>query len=837
LALFVNCGRPPALIPLIAASPSRSEHEIGDLRAIGGDIEGGNIMVRTKPLDRCGLKDLPQVGGKNASLGEMISRLRGTGVHVPGGFATTADAFWEFLEQNHIGEQLHHIIQAHASGHLTLAETGQRARSLVLHGRLPDALKREVLAAYRGLGRNVSVALRSSATAEDLPDASFAGQQESYLNVRGDAGVLRALQLCLASLFTDRAIAYRLENGYTEVPVALSVGVQRMVRSDKAASGVLFTLDPESGFPGVVTINASWGLGENVVKGRVNPDEFVVFKAGLAAGAAEPILRRGLGAKERRLIYGAGGEGTRDQAVPPALRRRYCLSDREVLALARMGMAIEMHYRRPMDIEWAKDGVDGRLYIVQARPETAQARKTKGVLKTWRLKRRGKVLVSGAAVGDGIVSGPVVLARDPKQAARFPAGGILVAPATDPDWVPIMRKAGAVVTDHGGRTCHAAIVSRELGLPAVVGTGHATRLLKAGRTVTVSCAEGSEGRVYDGALPFEVKESRLDHLAKTRTRLMLNVANPVAAMNWWHLPARGIGLARMEFLVSESIRIHPMALLRWPALKDKAAVREIARLTAGYRDKAAYFVDKLSQGLAQIAVTQYPHPVIVRLSDFKTNEYAGLIGGAEFEPKEENPMIGWRGASRYYSPGYRDGFALECRALRHVRERRGLDNVVVMVPFCRTPEEADKVLAEMARHGLKRGVRGLKVYVMCEIPSNVILAKEFARRFDGFSIGSNDLTQLTLGVDRDSGTLASLFSERHPAVTRFIAQVIREAHKAGAPVGISGQAASDHPDFAAFLVRQGIDSISLNPDSLLGALKTVARQEAALGRRHRSPKR
>ena len=782
-----------------------------------------------------GMGDVGLVGGKNASLGELTRHLRPLGVGVPGGFATTAQAFRDHLGFHGAAARLKGIMDALAHGRLGLAEAGAEARRLVRSLPLPGGLHREVLASYRRLSRlhgrrDLDVAVRSSATAEDLPDASFAGQQESFLNVRGEQELLKAVRDCFASLYTDRAISYRATKGYLASGVALSVGVQAMVRSDKAGAGVMFSLDPDSGFPGVVLVSAAWGLGENVVQGAVDTDEWLVAKAGLQDRRLLPIIRRDLGGKLKKMVYSSRGR-VRNVASSPRERRSFVLNSSEVLTLARWACAIERHYGRPMDMEWAKDGVSGRLYIVQARPETVQSRASRSVLSHYRLKRKGKLLLEGLAVGEAVASGPVCRIRDPRDLARFKAGSILVAEATDPDWVPLMKKARGIITDHGGRTCHAAIVSRELGLPAIVGTQDGTRRLRDGQKVTLSCAEGLHGRVYEGLLPFERSQVRLDRLPRPKTRIYMNLASPEAALSNWHLPADGVGLARMEFIINNAIKAHPMALVRWPRLKDPAAVRAIRALTAGYADKRAYFVDKLAEGIAQIAVTRWPKPVIVRLSDFKTNEYAGLLGGAEFEPREENPMLGWRGASRYYDPRYRDGFALECQALLKAREHMGLDNIIVMVPFCRTPHEADLVLAEMARHGLKRGRRGLQVYVMCEIPSNVIRTEEFARRFDGFSIGSNDLTQLTLGVDRDSSDLTRRFDERDEAVKALIRDVIRRAHRAGVKVGICGQAPSDHPEYAALLVQAGIDSISLNPDSVVGAFARVAGAERAAKRK------
>jgi pyruvate,water dikinase len=757
---------------------------------------------------------------------------------VPAGFATTAAAYRAHVAESGIAPKLAEQLAALQAGKITLQQAGQAIRHLFLERDLSPALAEAIRSAYRDLAAREkvsapAVAVRSSATAEDLPTASFAGQQESFLNVRGEAALLEACRRCYASLFTDRAIAYREANGFDHLSVALSIGVQIMVRSDLAGSGVIFTLDTETGFPGVVIISAAWGLGETVVQGTVEPDKYTVFKPLLAERHAIPIIERSRGAKERKLVYAEGGSAsTTLLETTQRERETFVLESAEILQLARWAVAVEQHYGRPMDLEWAKDGETGALFIVQARPETVQARRT-GMLRNWRLKdRRARPILTGAAVGEAIATAEACVIRGAEDIARFRDGAILVTEATDPDWVPIMRRAAGIVTDHGGPTSHAAIVSRELGVPAVIGTGRATATLQDGQTITLSCAEGEEGRIYDGRLAFDVTEIDVAALPRSRTKVMLNLANPAAALRWWRLPAAGVGLARMEFIINDHIRIHPMALLRFDTLQDRDAKQRIAAITHGWPDKAEYFVDRLAQGIAKLAAPFHPKPVILRLSDFKSNEYAHLIGGGEFEPAEENPMLGLRGASRYTSERYRDGFALECRAIRRVREVIGLRNLIVMVPFCRSPAEADRVLAEMARHGLVRGADGLQVYVMCEIPSNVILAEEFAARFDGFSIGSNDLTQLVLGVDRDSAELAPLFDERDAAVTRMIADVIRRAHACGVPVGICGEAPSNHPGFAEFLVEQGIDSISLNPDGFAAVLRRIAELEAQLDAKH-----
>lgn len=776
--------------------------------------------------------DVARVGGKNASLGEMVRALGGTGVKVPAGFATTAAAYWAFVKANDLTRTISDTLAARRAGKASLAEAGAAIRAAFLRGDWPAELADAIRVNYRELCRRsgteeLDVAVRSSATAEDLPDASFAGQQETFLNIRGEAALLDACRRCYASLFTDRAISYRETKGFDHLKIALSIGVQRMVHSDRGGAGVMFSIDTETGFDKLVLINAAWGLGENVVQGTVDPDEYEVFKPFLFNPALTPIVEKKLGGKSQKMIYGAPGDEkpTRNVPTSKAERAQFVLDDADILQLARWAATIEAHYGRPMDMEWAKDGDSGELFIVQARPETVQSRRGASALRSYTIKSKGRKLVTGLSIGDAAVAGRVCLIEDPRDIGRFVDGAILVARATDPDWVPIMKRAAAIITDHGGRTSHAAIVSRELGLSAVVGCGNATEVLHDGQDITVSCAEGDEGFVYEGTAEIETSEIEVGDLPQTNTKVMLNMANPAAAFRWWRLPADGVGLARMEFVISNHIKVHPLALTRYDTLKDAQARDAIAALTAGYPNKAEYFVDRLARGLARIAAAVYPRPAIVRMSDFKTNEYAGLIGGAQFEPTEENPMLGFRGASRYYSPRYKDGFALECRAIRRLRDEMGFGNVVVMIPFCRSVAEADRVLAVMAENGLKRGERGLEVYVMCEIPSNVILAKEFAKRFDGFSIGSNDLTQLTLGVDRDSAELASLFDERDAAVNWMIANVIGAAREAGAKIGLCGQAPSDHPEFARFLVECGIDSMSVSPDSFAAVKRHVAAAE------------
>jgi len=776
--------------------------------------------------------DVPRVGGKNASLGEMVQALAPRGISVPPGFATTADAYWSFVDANGLREQIGARLAAWESGRATLAQTGEAIRGLFLASDFPDELAQAIRSSYHELARrsgrdDIDVAVRSSATAEDLPDASFAGQQETFLNIRGGDALLAACRRCYASLFTDRAISYRKAKGFDHLKVALSIGVQRMVRSDIGASGVMFSIDTETGFDQVVLINGAWGLGENVVQGTVDPDEFVVFKPFLGRPGVVPIIEKKRGAKGQKMVYATGDSPTRNVPTSKAERAAFVLSDEQTVTLARWAETIEQHYGCPMDMEWALDGETHEMFIVQARPETVQARRDTGAMRSYRVGTHGRLLLSGLAIGDAAVSAPVCLIESARDIANFVDGSILVTSTTDPDWVPIMKRAAAIVTDHGGRTSHAAIVSRELGLPAIVGTGNATEQLHTGQQITVNCAEGDEGLIYEGDAAIEVETIDLKNLPSSRTKVMLNFANPGAAFRWWRLPSDGVGLARMEFVISNAIRVHPMALVKFDQLRDQEARDEIEKLTAGYADKTEFFVDQLSRGLARIAAAAWPKPVIIRMSDFKTNEYAGLIGGAGFEPLEENPMIGFRGASRYYSPRYREGFVLECRAIDRLRRKLGFDNVIVMIPFCRSIAEADRVLEVMAEANLQRGKDGLQVYVMCEIPSNVVLAKQFAQRFDGFSIGSNDLTQLTLGVDRDSEELAGLFDEQDAAVEWMIGNVITEAHKAGAKVGLCGQAPSDHPEFARFLVGCGIDSISVTPDSFVAVKRQVAEAEAA----------
>ena len=781
-----------------------------------------------------GLADVPEVGGKNASLGELYRQLAAAGVRVPNGFAVTAGAYRHFMRVSGLADKVSSILSELRVNDLAdLSQRGLAVRHAIMGADLPADLQAAIFSAYEQLGGGppVDVAVRSSATAEDLPNASFAGQQETYLNVRGRAALLDACRRAFASLFTDRAISYRADKGFSQTEIALSIGVQRMVRSDLAVSGVMFTLDTESGFPDVVLINASYGLGEPIVQGSVTPDEYCVFKPPLQQDL-RPIIRRTVGSKEFKLVYDEGGSrGVKAVPVAAGDRARRALADDEILTLARWGCAIERHYSlargepTPMDIEWAKDGQTGELFIVQARPETVHAHAAPQQLEQYSLRARSRVLVSGRSIGSKIAAGPVRVIPHAADLRLFQPGEVLVTDKTDPDWEPIMKKAAAIVTNRGGRTCHAAIVSRELGVPAIVGTETATTALADGRSVTVSCAEGDTGFVYEGALAFAVERTPLSTFTPTRTRIMMNVGNPDEAFALSFIPNDGVGLARLEFIINTSIGVHPMALVRYAQLTGDARAA-VDRLTTGYEDKPAFFVDKLAEGVGTIAAAFYPKTVIVRLSDFKTNEYARLAGGAGFEPTEENPMLGFRGASRYYDERYREGFALECRALKKVRDEMGLINVVVMVPFCRTLEEARLVSDELARNGLRRHEDGLQIYMMVEIPSNVLLLPEFATYFDGFSIGSNDLTQLTLGVDRDSAIVAHVFDERNDAVRALIAQAIQHARRAGRTIGLCGQAPSDYPDFARFLVECGIDSMSLNPDAVLSATTLVAHVEA-----------
>lgn len=783
-----------------------------------------------RPFDTLGLTDLPLVGGKNASLGELTRELVPLGIRVPEGFAITVEAYRAFLGEGELLADLRGILEgADPAKPEGLQRRGALIRNVLLSRPLPPDLEAAIVAAYQVLGEDGEVAVRSSATAEDLPDASFAGQQESFLNVRGVPALLEACRKCFASLYTDRAIAYRAQRGMSQTSVALSIGVQRMVRSDLGTSGVAFTLDPETGFRDVVILNASYGLGESIVQGLVTPDEYCIFKPTLASGDY-PILRKSVGSKETKRIYGEE-EGVRQIEVSEVDRNRLCLSDADVMTLAGWACKVEAHYSRksgrptPMDLEWAKDGRTGELFLVQARPETVQSQRSNLVLRTVRLLGTGPVLAVGRSVGSGVAVGPARVVERLEEMSAFQQGEVLVTDKTDPDWEPYLKRAVGVVTNRGSRTCHAAIVSRELGLPAVVGALGATTAIRTGQMVTVSCAGGERGLVYEGALPYETRDTPLETLERPRTQVKLILADPDEAFRLSFLPNDGVGLVRMEFIVSTFIRVHPMALVHPERLTPQVAAKVMA-LTEGYDRPEDYFVDQLSQGLALLAAAFYPKPVLLRFSDFKTNEYAHLMGGTAFEPPEENPMLGFRGASRYYHPAYREGFALECRAVKRVRENMGLGNMQVMVPFCRTPAEGIKVLEEMAKHGLVRGEHGLEVHVMCEIPSNVLNANAFLDVFDGFSIGSNDLTQLTLGIDRDSELVAPLFDERDPAVKELMARAILAARARGRAVGICGQAPSDFPEIAEFLVQEGIQSIALNPDAVLRTLPVIVKAEA-----------
>ncbi len=781
-------------------------------------------------FESIGMRDIPRVGGKNASLGEMFDHLSKAGVRVPPGFATTADAYRDFLDQGRLAGRINDELGSLDVNDIkALAATGKRIREWIMGAELPARLSKEIRESYaklQGDGAELSVAVRSSATAEDLPEASFAGQQETFLNVRGAEGVVHAVKAVFASLFTDRAIAYRAHHGFAHSHVALSAGIQRMVRSDIGASGVMFTLDTESGFRDVVFITAAYGLGETVVQGQVNPDEFYVHKPMLRQGRLA-ILRRGLGSKAIKMVYGDGaGQLTRLVDVPPAERSRFALTDEETMSLARQALLIEEHYGRPMDIEWAKDGSDGTLYIVQARPETVKSRTSGQMLQRYSLKGKsgGKIIASGRSIGQRIGAGPACVVLRPQDMDRVKAGDVLVTDMTDPDWEPVMKRASAIITNRGGRTCHAAIIARELGIPAVVGCGDATNVITDGQPVTVSCAEGEEGRIYDGILEFEVIETSLENMPQLPFKVMMNVGNPERAFDFQWLPNAGIGLARLEFIISRTIGLHPKALLNFSQLPgDLRAL--ISGRSAGYADPVTFYREKLTEGVATLAAAFWPKPVIVRLSDFKSNEYANLVGGDRYEPKEENPMLGFRGASRYVASEFRDCFELECQALRKVRNDMGLTNVEVMVPFVRTVGEGRRVIELLAENGLRRGDNGLRVIMMCEVPSNALLAEQFLEHFDGFSIGSNDLTQLTLGLDRDSGLVAGLFDERDPAVKALLHRAIEVCRKAGKYVGICGQGPSDHPDLARWLMEEGIDSVSLNPDSVVETWLYLAGQQ------------
>ncbi|PRY63884.1 phosphoenolpyruvate synthase [Vreelandella songnenensis] len=772
-------------------------------------------------FDQLGMSDVERVGGKNASLGEMISNLSGAGVTVPGGFATTAHAYREFLSHEGLNERINSTLaRLDVDDVKALADAGRNIRQWVIDTPLPPNFEQALRQAYEQLQQKhpqLKVAVRSSATAEDLPDASFAGQQETFLNIEGFDNIKRAVHEVFASLFNDRAISYRVHRGYAHENVALSAGVQKMVRSETGASGVMFTLDTESGYRDAVFVTASWGLGETVVQGAVNPDEFYVHKSTLAAGRPA-VLRRNLGSKLIKMVYGqdaSAGKSVETVDVPLADRSRFCINDEQVMDLARQAVTIEQHYERPMDIEWALDGDDGKLYIVQARPETVVSQQEGGKLERFQLREKGRTLITGRAIGQRIGRGAVKVVMSPDEMDKIHDGDILVTDMTDPDWEPIMKRASAIVTNRGGRTCHAAIIARELGIPAVVGCGDATQQLREGAEVTVSCAEGDTGHVYEGLLDFDCKVSSVDAMPEIPFKIMMNVGNPDRAFGFASLPNAGVGLARLEFIINRMIGVHPKALLDYATLP--ADLQQVIDLrTAGYADPVSFYVDKLVEGISTLAAAFYPQRVIVRLSDFKSNEYENLIGGKLYEPGEENPMLGFRGASRYISDAFRPCFELECRALKYVREEMGLDNVEIMVPFVRTTDEARQVVDLLADNGLARGGEsGLKVIMMCELPANALLAEEFLEYFDGFSIGSNDLTQLTLGLDRDSGIVAHLFDERNAAVKKLLAMAIQACKAQGKYVGICGQGPSDHPDLAKWLMEQGIDSVSLNPDAVL----------------------
>ena len=769
------------------------------------------------PFEKLGMHDVEIVGGKNASLGEMIGSLTRVGVQVPGGFATTAQAYREFLRQGGLDERIRAELATLDVDDVTkLAATGARIRQWILATPFPPAFEEAVLTQLRLMsgGTEIAVAVRSSATAEDLPEASFAGQQETFLNVRGEAGVLRAMHEVFASLFNDRAISYRVHQNFDHSAVALSAGVQHMVRSDLGAAGVMFTLDTDSGFRDVVFITAAWGLGETVVQGAVNPDEFYLYKPALRAGKYA-VLRRNLGEKAIKMVYAPEGSAARVATVevPAAERRRFCLSDADLVTLARQALLIEEHYQRPMDIEWARDGGSGAIYILQARPETVQSRAGR-TIQRYHLKGTSRVLATGRSIGQRIGSGTARVIKDATEMARVQSGDVLVADMTDPDWEPVMKRAAAIVTNRGGRTCHAAIIARELGIPAVVGCGDATQKIREGQEVTVSCAEGDTGHVYEGLLEFEKKQIELDHLPQIPVKIMMNVGNPDRAFDFAAIPHNGVGLARLEFIINRMIGVHPRALLEFDRL-DSELQAQIRNQIAGYADPVTFYVEKLAEGVSQIAAAFAPEPVIVRLSDFKSNEYANLIGGSRYEPHEENPMLGFRGASRYTDESFRPCFELECRAIRRVRETMGLTNVQLMVPFVRSVEEARQVTELLAANGLKRGLEGLKIIMMCELPTNALLADDYLEYFDGMSIGSNDMTQLTLGLDRDSAIVAKHFDDRDPAVRRLLSMAITACRKQGKYIGICGQGPSDHPDLARWLLDQGIESMSLNPDTVV----------------------
>lgn len=774
------------------------------------------------------LQDIAIVGGKNASLGEMIRGLKSKGITIPDGFATTVTLFNDFIESTGLEKAIGEILSLYQAKKIGLQQTGSRIRSKILDSNFPEELKTPILDAYKSLSAreneaNINVAVRSSATAEDLPSTSFAGQQESFLNIHGGQALIKSIQACFASLYTDRAIYYREEHGFEHSKVYLSIGVQKMIRSDKGSSGVMFTIDTDTGFPDLILINANWGLGESVVGGLTDPDEYRIYKPLLDKPDVIPIIEKKCGNKEIKTIYSQSKDtGTENIQCTSSEKGNFVLSDSEIVKLARWARLIEDHYKRPMDIEWAKDGISDKLYCVQARPETVQSRTRTTSFESFKIENPPPPILSGIAIGQSIVKGNAKLIQSPTEMYQLEQGDILITEKTDPDWVPIMKKAGGIITDHGGRTSHAAIVSRELGIPAVVGTGNATKHIANNQLITLSCAEGETGRIYEGEIRFRKTCVKFEDIPKPPVDLMINLADPAAAFRWWRLPIKGVGLARMEFVIGHSIKIHPLALARYEQLDDDQTKVKINDITIAYADKKKYFIEQLARGIASLAASQYPKPCIVRLSDFKTNEYAKLIGGQWFESPEENPMIGFRGASRYYDEDFEDAFRLECSAIKFARKTIGFDNIIIMIPFVRTLIEADKVLALLEKNDLVRGEDGLKIYMMCEIPSNALLAESFAKKFDGFSIGSNDLTQLVLGVDRDSEKLKSLFNETDEAVIKAITMIINCAHKMDIKVGICGQAPSDYPDFAKRLISLGIDSISLTPDSVINVINHIS---------------
>lgn len=791
-------------------------------------------------FDQLGIEDVGLVGGKNASLGEMYRNLTSKGVNIPNGFALTAESYRKFLREAGVEQKIRDTLKDLDTTNMSnLQQKGHEVRDIIRKADFPEELNEEIRNAYENLckqyGEDTDVAVRSSATAEDLPDASFAGQQETYLNIKGEGMLLEACKKCFASLFTNRAISYRVDKDFDHFNIALSVGVQKMVRSDKASSGVMFSIDTESGFKDAILITGAYGLGENVVQGAVDPDEFYVFKPTLKEGK-KPIISRSVGSKHIKMIYDMQGNKTvKNVSVAKEERDKFCVSDDEVITLAKWSAVIEDHYseqagyHKPMDMEWAKDGDTGELFVVQARPETVQSTKDTSKLIQYVLKGEAKTIIKGKSVGDRIGSGKANVIKDVKDIDKFKEGEVLVTDMTDPDWEPIMKIASAIVTNRGGRTCHAAIISRELGIPCVVGTGEGTKDIKSGHSITVDCSQGDEGYVYDGLIPYEKEQHDVGNMKEPATKIMMNLASPNQAFEMSNIPNEGVGLAREEFVINNSIVAHPLALLNYDKLEDKSVKKKIDEITKGYEDKAQFFIDKLAEGIGMISAAFYPKSVIVRLSDFKSNEYANLLGGELFEPDEDNPMIGWRGASRYYSEKYKPAFELECKALKKVRDEFGLKNTTIMIPFCRTVEEGRKVLDVMEKNGLKKGEDGLEVYVMCEIPSNVIKAEEFLDVFDGFSIGSNDLTQLILGVDRDSELVSHVYDERNKAVKEMLEKVIKIANDKGKYIGICGQAPSDFPDFAEFLVEAGIHSISLNPDTVIKTRMAIAEKEEELG--------